>query len=70
MILDKLNTYEAKFYDENKEAIAMLKSMFEGVIHDINVVNEACYKVKKEGYISYENFVMELKDDLTPKIRK
>ena len=70
MILDKLNTYEAKFYDENKEAIAMLKSMFEGVIHDINVIYEACYKVKKEGYISYEKFIMELKDDLTPNILK
>lgn len=70
MILDKLNTYEARFIDENAEAVAIVRSIFDGVLHDFEVINEAAYDLKKNGDKSFENFVMELKDDVSPNILK
>lgn len=70
MILDKLNTYETKFREENREAIDKLTSIFNGVIHDFNVITEGTYEYKNDMRKPYEDFVMDLKDDFSPAILK
>ena len=70
MILNKLNTYETKFREENREAIDKLNAIFDGVIHDFNVITESAYEHKNNMTKPYEDFVMDLKEDLSPSILK
>lgn len=70
MILDKHNTYEAKFIEENREAISIIKDIFEGVIHDFIVMADSSYKFTKNQTKSYDEFVLDMKDEFFPAILK